>query len=733
MNKIVSFLEAHVEKIVFVIVGLVCVWLMITRVIFSPNQVSYGDGKYSPAAIDERVFEEAQLLRDKVTTPPENPELYQSKLTEFLALLDSSISDVDVNVWPQVPYAVDETLRGKGGKYRLPSVGAVSEVAVEHIRAAAYVPTDVITPENQYDKAANEPNDIDLVTVEAKLDIEGLYNRFEHCFVDDVAEEFADPCLAKPIFAAVQLQRQELTKDGTWSDWQNIPRSKIDHYGALFDIVEDAGSLPPGRLKVTKLQFEDWQLQMDLLQPDAYAMASANEEWYPPLVHRKFLDIQRKEDAEEARKAREDQQTANDRTDTRRSRTSAFGGGTTSGRTGGSTSGRTRGRAGGATGGLEGLYGGAGGGDTSRRRGRSGSGGQSYEGGGLAGSSGRRTRGRTSGRGDQLGGPGGGIEDYMMTGGLPGDRLTRRGPSMLDVYEEMDKIELNFRTDLKKMKEPLVFWAHDDTVEPRKYYRYRIRLGVFNPVAGTNQISEQDIARKNEVVLWSEFSDITDSVEIPGRMYFFAKHIREPANIVTVQVSKYVNGYWHSEDFTVSQGELIGNVVETEIETDRQRRTDLGGYGRGVNPQLGAGRGIGMTDPRMGSLGSYGRPDEKSVVPESIDYSTGAVMVDAVAVNDWAGDKNLTARRYYDMLYSTDGTDIEHMPVRTSYWSKDLQSWYGKISTLENVTKEPFKAFKAGRAARPGGLGGDDMMGGGYEDMYNYGGMYDDMGGGGRY
>ena len=319
------------------------------------------------------------------------------------------------------------------------------------------------------------------------------------------------------------------------------------------------------------------------------------------------------------------------------------------------------------------------------------------------------------------------MEDYMMTGGLPGDRLGRRGPSMYDVYEEMDKIELNFRTDLKKMKEPLVFWAHDDTVEPRKHYRYRIRLGVFNPVAGTNQLNEQDIARKNEVVLWSGYSDVTDTVEIPGRMYFFAKHIREPANIVTVQVSKYVNGYWHSEDFKVSQGELIGNVVETEIETDRQRRTDLGGYGRGggMDPRMGAG-GRGMMDPMMGS---YGRTDEKSVVPESIDFSTGAVMVDAVAVNDWAGDKNLTARRYYDMLYSTDGTDIEHMPVRTSYWAKDLQSWYGKISTLENVTKEPFKAFKAGRAARPGGLGGDDMMGGGYEDMYNY----DDMGGGGRY
>jgi hypothetical protein len=188
MIKIGSFFEAHIEKIVLVIVGIVCIWLMITRVIFSPNQVSYGDGKYSPAAIDEQVYQKALELRQKINTPPEGLPPYKSRLPEFVALLDSSINNIDVNIWPQVPYAVDGTSKGpgRGGKYNLPVIGAVTEVDVEHIRAAAYVPTDVITPENTYDKAANEPNDIDLVTVEAKFDIQGLYKRFEQCFVDDV-------------------------------------------------------------------------------------------------------------------------------------------------------------------------------------------------------------------------------------------------------------------------------------------------------------------------------------------------------------------------------------------------------------------------------------------------------------------------------------------------------------------------------------------------------------------
>jgi hypothetical protein len=342
-----------------------------------------------------------------------------------------------------------------------------------------------------------------------------------------------------------------------------------------------------------------------------------------------------------------------------------------------------------------------------------------YESGGMPGMNDRR-RGRSRGRTTDPSGLG--MEGYGDMLGLPGDRLTRRGPSMMDVYDEFDKIRLTYRTELEKMKEPMVFWAHDDTVEPKNQYRYRIRLGVFNPVAGTDQIHEQDIARQNEVVLWSEFSDITQPVEIPGRLYFFAKHIREPANIVTVQVSKYLNGYWHSEDFKVSQGELIGNVVETEEEPDpRRRRSDLG---RGmIDPRMASGRM--MTDPRMDSYGAFGMPREKSVVPETIDFSTGAVMVDAITVNDWAGDKNLTERRYYKMLYSMDGTDIQQMPVRTAYWAKDLRDMYGRISILEKIKKEPFKDFSTGSRARPGARPGDMM--GEYDDVYMDEMMYEDM------
>ena len=689
MIKIGSFFEEHVEKMVLVIVGIACVWLLITRVIFSPNKVSYGDRKYSPGAIDDKVNEEARLLKKKINTPPDAPKPYKSKLAEFVALLDLSI-DIDVKLWPQVPYAVDGVISG-GGQYRLPRIGEVNDVAVEHIRAVAYVPTDVITQENPYDKASHEPNDIDLVTVEAKFDIGGLYARFKESFVDDVDEQWADPCLARPIFSAVQLQRQELGEDGSWGDWQDVPRSKIDHYGRLFEVVEDADSLPAGRLKVWKLQFDDPQLQIDLLQPEAYQIASAKEEWYPPIIHRQFLDMQRKETIEERRKTREEEQERNERSDSRRSRRSGSG-------LGFGTGGRSNRGTSVGLGGGDGIYGG---GQDTRRRGGSRSGSSSrtgssrrrstddgFLGQGLGLSTDRRTRGRGRGRTDT-----GGIEDYMMQG-LPGDRLTRRGPSMNDVYDEFDKIRLTWRTDLEKMREPLVFWAHDDTVELKKSYRYRMRLGVFNPVAGTNQLSEQDMSRKNEVILWSGFSNVTEPVEIPGKLYFFARQIREADKVVTVQVSKYVMGYWHSEDFKVSQGEVIGRVVETE-----SKRPETGRAGR-----------VGRADWRINPVV---RPEDKAVIPETIDYRTGAVMVDAVTVNDWSG-KSLSTRRYYDMLYSFDGTDIEHMPVRQAYWATDVQSIYSVIGRLQREPKEPLKAWSTGGRRRRATRELDE----GYDDEY---------------
>jgi hypothetical protein len=237
-----------------------------------------------------------------------------------------------------------------------------------------------------------------------------------------------------------------------------------------------------------------------------------------------------------------------------------------------------------------------------------------------------------------------------------------------DVYQEFDEISITESTDIAKMDKPLLFWAYDDTVEPGKY-RYRIRLGVFNPIAGTNQFSEQDKSLKNKVILWSEFSDATEAVDIPRTLYFFPREIQEATKAVTVQVSRYVLGYWYSKDFTVKQGELIGKVGEYKITEEEEK----GGV----------------------------------TIPKTVDYTTGAVLVDIVPVNDWSGGNNLHNRRFFDVLYSFDGKDIERLPIKTRYWTEALQSKFNEIKRYEKEPKEPLRSWggrpgERGRVPAPG-------------------------------
>lgn len=676
-SKIGGFFEEHIEKMVLAVVGALCAWLLITRVIFSPNVVPFDGKNVSPAAIDEQIYAKARLLQQKLNQPPEDLPPYDPKVDDYVAVLDSAITGVDVGPTRLAPYQVVADLGGSGGGvYSLPRIGEVTDVDVEHVRTVAYVPTVPITPDTPYDKGNNEPNDLDFVTVEAKFDAAGLFTRFRE-MVEDVEPEYADPCLARPIFARVQLQRQELAEDGTWGAWQDIPRPKIDAYKMLFQVGERVQDLPPGGLKVQLLQFDNKQVQIELLQPEAYQIASPGEEWFPPVLHRRFLDIQRRTNLEEERQAKEkekQEQTRNTTaTDTRTSRRPT----------------RTRGGVGSdAYGG--GIGGDAYGGDTRRggsRRDRFGTQGQ------LPGDAGRPTRGARGTTDDTA------LYDMGLDGlglGTTDPRAALRKPSMNEVYIKFDEIRLTWLTDFAKLREPLTFWAHDDTVEPAKTYRYRIRLGVFNPLAGTNQLSEKDKALKDQVVLWSDFSAVTKPVEIMDTLYFFANSIREMDKAVTVQVSRLALGRWYSDNFVVRQGEQIGNVIEPKPE--KPDRSALGAAA------LGAALGGPMGDP-MGRFSGLGMPQETSDIPETVDYRTGAVMVDAVVVSDWSSAPALRARNYHDMLYSYDGISIEHMPIGATYWQPQLQAVFSHIARKQREPREPFKAFgTSGRRQRMGGM-----------------------------
>ena len=703
LSSIGSFFEEHVEKIVLVVVGLICVLLLITRVLFSPNMVAYNEGKFSPSAIDDEILKEARALEQTLREPPEKLEAYEPRVDDFLAKLDASISDLVIGARTLAPR---ETVAADAvGVYNLPRIGQVKDVEIEHIRAVAYVPINEVTEQNTYDKAGNEPNDIDLVTIAAKYDVAGLYQRFKESFVEYVQERWADPCLADPLFAAVQLQRQELGNDGAWSQWKDVPRARIDSYKKLFEIVEEVKDLPAGGLKVRLLQYDYPLVQIGLLQPEPYQFATVEEEWLPPELHKEYKRLKAKEALEKKREEREEQREERDRgRDGVGVGTPGIGGRSAGRRPQGLRSrGGTRG--GGVVGGdtAYGMGADYGMGDT-RSRGRSrGRRSSNVRGGtGLTDTRRRSTSGRTS-RG-RTGEPS--YED-MMYGDMMGigGRDTRFSP-LNEVYSQYDEMVLHRLTEWEKLEE-LTFWAHDDTVEPEKTYRYRIRLGVFNPVAGTDKVNKDYQENKNDVILWSDFSEVTEPVEILGRLYFFANNVREADKAVNVEVARLALGRWYSHDFWVRHGEVIGEPLEPpepeEDRSSRQRRLSM------------------MNDPGGRFSPMMTARTEKTNVPEIIDYRTGAIVVDALVVNDWTTQAPLRPRNYYNMLYSFDGTQIEHMPVGASYRPPDLVEVKRHIAKLQREPQEEFKAFgSSDRRQRMGGDMMDEYYGDEYymEDMY---------------
>jgi hypothetical protein len=639
IKKSGNFFEQHLEKMILALAAILSAWLFITRAAISPNRVEYNNVEYTPADVDLEISRQAEDLERRLQVQPQPPEPYQPKYDAFAALVEGQVDGADsyarrfpaiTKLYPQAAkYPISNinpniilpkpSVRQLGAQedreYLLPAVGKVFEPSLGFVRAMTYVPTVAVDQQHEYAEKNSEPNDIDFVTVEAKFNVAELYKSFYESFAGvDVPEEWRDPCLAVPVFAGVQLERRELLANGSWSDWKIVPRARIDPRKHMFELKE-VGQLPLGGIKVRLLQFAGWEVARHLLQPDAYRIASAEEEWFPPSLRDKYLDVQGKQEALERREEAEKRDRERDEERTRTSRDR----GSYRGRSSDTYTGR----------------------DT-----------------GVSGEYDRSYRARTP---TGFGVPG---KRPPRTSAKKDSPKTTYGDSMNELYDEFGKLLITDLTDLSAMTEPLRFWAHDDTVEPGRTYQYRIRLGLFNPVAGKNQISPQDEPRKDDIILWSTFSKVTESIDIPERLYFFP--LREAGKVVTIQVSRYLWGYWYNWNFPVQQGEVIGSVVPNK-EADEE---------------------------------AAGTTKDAAKLPESIDYTTGAVLVDVTTVNGWSGGggANLSPRSCADVLYSFDGTSIEHLPVTYGCWPKELQIKFNEIKKLVERPKKPWRRW----TRRPG-------------------------------
>jgi hypothetical protein len=116
-------------------------------------------------------------------------------------------------------------------------------------------------------------------------------------------------------------------------------------------------------------------------------------------------------------------------------------------------------------------------------------------------------------------------------------------------------------------------WFHDDSVQPGKTYRYRMRVKLWNRYVGRRGVLREP-ALADQTVIAGDWSLPSAAVTVAARRHFFVRSpvFGEPA--ANVEVFAWHKGYWLKEDFKVRVGDTIGAPLTVKTpETDADGKT----------------------------------------------------------------------------------------------------------------------------------------------------------------
>lgn len=601
-KNILQLLETHVDKMVLALIILISLVILWMYVIGSPYGQVVDGRKRGPGEIDVRVKAKAEELRNKLDQGSDPIVYDKTYLAEYDHLMQCSISEI---ASAAIPYpGTGETIVEEDRIYVLPEIAPLTDIAVLNLRGAAQKPNEGAFDEMGYTAAADlELEDIDLVTVSAKFNVQSLYNGFQQSFTGPrLKTTWKDAKLAVPVFAKLDLQRRQLQDDGSWSSWDSVPRTRIDAYKKLLEELPLTTEQLQLGVDVWMNQYTDKMVQRDILQPEAYAFMISRSEWLPPAFLQEAFDLIQKQEDLQQKQLREErakrlESPMNELTGRRPESTRPA-----------PTRPEPRRQ-------------------TENRRGR----------------------------------------DPMMDMGyetpVTPQRQTRRERTLEDIKGDAKKVMLDDKTDIQSMRDSLLVWAHDDTVQPGSTYQYRLRIGIFNPIAGKNWFREDQSQYKNQVVLWSGYIETADQVYIPKRIHLFptellaAKDNPNGTEGAKIEVAKFSRGQWRTQTFDVFPGQVIGQKAEVKPEE--------------IKP---VGRGMEMGMMEMMPMETAAANTE----PQIIDFTTPFAMVDINHLAAWGS--NAQRRNSYDVvLYYDPQGQMKQAAIGKNNWDKDLRQEHQQV------------------------------------------------------
>ncbi len=211
-KQLVSPVERHIEKVVFGVALLVLLGAVVQYLISSPNQIELDGQRITPQTVETYVFSKADRIRKRIRDASSEIETPEPLVDEFTA----SLSPLPPNAkWPLVAAVRPEVpLVDKAGQvagqYELVEVMPLPKPAVTHGRST-YI---IERPSGTAYIPAN------WVTISSVVDVREQTSRQRLAY---------GATRADLIYGPVEGQRREQRPDGSWSDddWEPVRSWRI--------------------------------------------------------------------------------------------------------------------------------------------------------------------------------------------------------------------------------------------------------------------------------------------------------------------------------------------------------------------------------------------------------------------------------------------------------------------------------------------------------------------------
>jgi hypothetical protein len=243
-----------------------------------------------------------------------------------------------------------------------------------------------------------------------------------------------------------------------------------------------------------------------------------------------------------------------------------------------------------------------------------------------------------------MGGPGMmpgmmGMPQGNMAGGMMGG-----GPGMGGMPQQQRTATVQKLTDEeRKSQKTLKIWATDFFGTPGKTYKYRIRVVMYNPLAGYKPYLE-DPANTLLTGIASSWTEVGGPVRLENAYYCFAESLGNDKKSVKFNVIKWHSGSLYSESFMVKEGEAIGGKKKIKLlaSTKEQVGEDLGteevDFDTGLTlAEFSAGQADREVNVTVKSSDGQSIKQNSIQVKESSDYkkSQEALKDQSVKIRKW--------------------------------------------------------------------------------------------------